>query len=24
VVAPEQNGSEFEHQCLLMPLRLSD
>jgi len=24
VVTPEQDGEEFKHQCLLMPLRLSD
>ena len=24
VVSPEQNGEDFSHQCLLMPLRLSD
>ncbi len=24
VVTPEQNGEGFQHQCLLMPLRLSD
>ncbi|HET6462641.1 MAG TPA: DNA polymerase III subunit beta, partial [Candidatus Krumholzibacteria bacterium] len=24
VVTPEENGSDMAHQCLLMPLRLSD
>jgi len=24
VVTPEENGTDMAHQCLLMPLRLSD